>query len=514
MWKDGAPRMPSALQVLAGWGREDLAEAIVRFRSSPTLAVYPCDLAHILGKQFTEKGTAELYSALGIRSTQQVDFLSMILPMVVMSDQSYISKVTFLFSIADFNSSGTINRPEFYIALRSLFKGLSRFFPSALPPSGASLEKATNRVFDKIDEDRSGLVDLEEILVFAYRSKGLRDIMAPFPGQDSRDFEELCTFAGGNSAHEKSRAQNLQLEEQGLRKKLMLTPDPAPQGATKPGPAKKKPRRPCQEPAIITKPRVYVMWSVFNALQTGAQVKCGILLDFIKADKKLTAALERGAGCLRDEGLLFNDESKQGIVSYVKAHLTSASSTQKLKERPADEQISMRALLSMLWTNVPEREINQSLRWCRNFQAIAAIRELLKPTKSAMVDPDYDPERDAVSLQVTEDDVQALFDVIDLDGNGKLSVQELIKIGRLSPEEATQMSSLWDRDRDGLLTPSDFLQIIRSLGEVVNREMKSLYHASLQSSAQGSTARAPPTESQGLVQGVAASIAGASKLQP
>lgn len=61
-------------------------------------------------------------------------------PQRVRIAEEFISRVTFMFSVCDFNSNGSIKRSELFIGLRSLFKGLSRFFPKCKAPTAEELE--------------------------------------------------------------------------------------------------------------------------------------------------------------------------------------------------------------------------------------------------------------------------------------------------------------------------------------------------------------------------------------
>jgi len=496
MWKSGPPRLPQGLQFLVGWSREDLIEVMARFRSFPKLSVQAGDLAYLLGRQLSEQEARDIFASMGAQSHGSLDFLSIVLPLVVMSNQSYISKVTFLFSIADLNASGSINRPEFYIGVRSLFKGMARFCPASAPPCGGGLEKAANAVFDRIDVNQSGLVELEEMLVYAYRSKGLRELVAPFPCQDQRDFEGLIRFARGNPQQERRINQKVDMHAKGLRKQIMLTPDPA---CVAGSPATwltrrtKQRERPWILSAVVTKPRVYVMWWFFNKLKKGSQIQRSGLLELINDPRRLDEVLSHGAAELRPAELIHQSDTmaELKVVSYIKTHLCAASSVQRLKEQAKEEGLSLRALLSTMWLNVPEREINQGLKWCRQFQALAALKELLRPVQSDDVDPFQGPENEALHLNLTEDDVQALFDVIDQDGNGNLSITELVALGNLSGAEAKHLEKVWDRDRSGELSQEELLASIHGRSRELRGSIKGVFAASLLISG-GLVPRAPP----------------------
>merc|ERR1719327_1037390 len=111
-----------------------------------------------------------------------------------MSDQHFISKVSFFFSIYDFNGSGSINRPEFFISMKTMFSGLSRIFADANTPSMIQLEESTVEVFDNMDKDRSGHATLDEVLTWAYRSRPLQHVLSPFTSKSTEMFEEPISF--------------------------------------------------------------------------------------------------------------------------------------------------------------------------------------------------------------------------------------------------------------------------------------------------------------------------------
>jgi len=362
-------------------------------------------------------------------------------------------------------------------------------------PSGGGLEKASHAVFDKIDANQSGLVELEEVLVYAYRSKGLRELVAPFPNQDQRDFEGLIHFAGGNARQERRIGQKVDMHAKGLRKQIMLTPDPT-CAAGSPAtwlPRRRKPReRPWMDFAVVTKQRVYVMWSFFNRLKKGSQVQRSDLLELVIDPRRLDDILSGCAAQFRVAELFHHSDtvSELKVVSYIKTHICAASSVQRLKEHTEEEGLSLHALLSAMWFNVSEREINQGLKWCRQFQALAALKELLKPVESNEVDPFLDPEK-ALRLNLTEDDVQALFDVVDQDGNGNLSITELVALGNLSGAEAKHLEKVWDRDRNGELSQEELLASIQGMNRVLRGSIKGVFTASLLTTG-GRIPRAPP----------------------
>jgi len=186
--------LKSPLASLQGWSREHLLDLTFEFRQLPSMSVTLdkfCQLLHL------NAGTqAEDAFHLCVPKNDCVNFLSVLAPMVVTSNQQYISKASFLFSIFDLNSDGMVNRAEFFIAMRMLVVGTANFYMGAQALDPQSLEKLTNEVFDRIDDDCSGSIDLGEALAFAYRSKALLRLFLPFPPVDTRIFEYLVVFNG------------------------------------------------------------------------------------------------------------------------------------------------------------------------------------------------------------------------------------------------------------------------------------------------------------------------------
>jgi len=143
--------------------------------------------------------------------SDKVEWLAVLAAMILMSNQKYISKVTFLFSLCDFDGSGTINCAELCIGMRYLFLGISRFFKNAMLPPRADVENAAIAAFGKMDADHSSSVTISEVVSFSYMSKNMRMLLSPFPATDDRIFEELIQF-------DRRKASQRGLAEDQLRK--------------------------------------------------------------------------------------------------------------------------------------------------------------------------------------------------------------------------------------------------------------------------------------------------------
>merc|ERR1740123_1500218 len=142
--------------------------------------------------------------------------------MVVTSNQQYISKASFLFSLFDLNSGGTVNRAEFFIAMRMLVVGTANFFVGAQAMDPQSLERLTDEVFNRIDDDQSGSIGLGEALAFAYRSKALMRLLLPFPPVDTRIFENLVIFGDQSTLMQTAVDRATEHETKTVVKKLSM----------------------------------------------------------------------------------------------------------------------------------------------------------------------------------------------------------------------------------------------------------------------------------------------------
>lgn len=478
LWEQGPVQTPEDLKVLTGWRREPLVEAMNQFRGQSSLAVRFATFWRVLN--FRDKNEAlKVWRALHLKDDSTVDFMSVILPMVATSGQEYISRVTFLFSVCDFNGSGTINRSEFYIGMRSMFKGLSRLYPSFAMPSNHDLEQVTDGVFRKIDVDRSGELELEEVITFGYRNKDLRMLMLPFPVSDPRVFEELVNFMGTSSSQTQARGSQMSKADTAFTAKLALTPDRRSSKAFVP----KRPPRPWKEPAVVSKPIAFMLWSVFDCLAVDKTIPREELRAFLENRARMTEVLERSYDELLEEhSVNVEGERKLKLIEGMRGYLTKPRILDSLEHKRDGELISLRGLASLCWPSVPEKDITACVKWGRQFQAYHALRELTKTQQSALTNPDYDPAMHSKDLDINADDVEALFEVLDHDSNGKMTIQELTADGHISLPQADKLMALWDRDRNKELTKGEIKSIIWGMNQVLRRQMKGLFAANNQSS--------------------------------
>jgi hypothetical protein len=365
IWSAGNPELHDCCSSLKGWSREALAEACGDFKSLPTLAVNLHDFWKIL--KFDDREKAEAAFSKLQNTKQRVEWLPVVAAMIVMSDQKYISRVTCLFSICDFNGTGRLNKAELCIGLRLLLLGLSRCFSNVGAPGNRDGDSESIRLFDTIDEDNTGYISIENILSFAYRSKELRLLLSPFPASDRRIFEQPLLISSANRAMRDPSLECLRQQEQHMRGKLQLTPD-APRARRSVRQSMRQERRQWKprRTHIITKQFSWCLYKIFMKLRTQSnEILVQELEDLVGDPYKFKQFVwETCTGNVEDasEPSLSNYEKTE--ADSVRVH---SSRLETLLRRPefsnrlqshqrehGEDSITLRALFCLCFPNVPE----------------------------------------------------------------------------------------------------------------------------------------------------------------
>merc|ERR1719443_1931081 len=138
VWANVTPVPKDAVKCLSGWTRSRLKESFELFKVNGSLTVTAGTFRRILKSPQVSQETFDIFRP----KNGRIDFLTVFGPMVLMSDQHFISKVSFFFSIYDFNGNGGLNLAEFFISMRTMFKGIECLFDGATLPSAKMLEEA------------------------------------------------------------------------------------------------------------------------------------------------------------------------------------------------------------------------------------------------------------------------------------------------------------------------------------------------------------------------------------
>jgi len=481
IWDKGHPQVKESLQSLQNWSREDIQEACAKFKHDSGLAVNLGTFMRVLG--FTDRQKAEAAFNELKNNRDHVEWFAVIAAMLVMSNQKYISKTTFLFSLCDFNSSGHVNVAELCIGMRYLFMGIHRFFANATVPTRDEIEKSTIAVFAKIDTHKTDYISIGEVVAFSYMSKNLRTLLGPFPSSDERIFEDLVTFAFSSKGQKIASTLRLETQEQKMLQELRLAPhagthttvSPSSQRRTQ---ARKMRNRPWHDNSTITKPFAWLMYHLFTELQDAGlrAIPNQVLADAVGDHRRLKTLLQQFS---QKAAAVDVDMNEPGhpltlLLVLMEKHLTDKNFATRLHDHDGDA-VSLHGLFCLMCPQVTEAEIDDGMRWCAAYRAHDVLSELLRYKTSPMVDAAADAPQHTLELNISEDDVLALFEAVDMDGSGEMSMQELCEKGSLPPGEARRLIELWDRSRSGELSKGDILAIVHQVHSSVRQSMKALF---------------------------------------
>lgn len=431
--------------------------------------------------KFEERKEAEAaFNVVKPQKVSQADYMMLIAAMALMSNQRYISKVTFLFSMCDFNSSGSINRAELGIGLRTLFRGISVFFGHANLPSKAQLESSADILFKELDSDGSDVIEIGEVVSYAYRSKDLCMLFSPFAVSDMRIFEELIRFDNCREVKEKAPITVDKEEKKlGLSHKIRLTPDESRGIHTNLAQRQRMERkRPWKDPSVLTNIHGLAILRVFRKLAGDKR-----LIDLGEL-QRVAKVKELGGMCHQVELEITHtlaEEIKNNSQDFrrIMSSLSITLGEDDFRERVmvlSVEDVSLRGFCCLVWPKIKVSEIEGLLKYCEMIHAHDTLNELLRKRQDALTHPSTDSS--ALVLEVEPEDIDAIFRAFDVNGDGELSAEELAREGTFSSQQINQMMQMWDRDKGGTLDTNEMKSILYGMDEMVRRRLKDLFAAS------------------------------------
>lgn len=533
---DGSTKVAhGCLTHLQSWSREDLRHSFENFRSAGGHAVNCRQLGQIL-RISNFHLTKDIFDLLlGPEHTDRglLDFWSVIGPMVVMSGQHYISRVSFLFSIFDMDGDGCLNESEIILAVRSVFFGLARFFPKASLPDVRRLEHLAQEMFQRFDADGSGLVSIGEIVNYAYRSEGLLRLCEPFPSREKQVHEEPVHFIASSASRGHKAHGRLGEPSLSLRRDLRLAPDPSPpqsQGSASSGARSRHYDKPWQRAANrdgLTKAHAWVAWICFRLFadkENPRIIHATELMNLVsrgrvKVFPMINAAVEESRDLAENIASEHDELGADRLVVSVSQAMLAKDFAERLErlsgpgtsgEAGEGGLVSMRSFLCLLWPKASDGAIECCVRWCQSFHAHQVLASLLRQKRASMRQSRFyrnsieDPmamQRAASGRQpvavvdsLSREDLQVLFEALDFDGNGKLSARELCTRGGLSTRDAQKLLRIWDQDADGELTSKELSSVVQAVDPALKQQVKGMFaatkHDVMLPAAQ--TAREPP----------------------
>jgi len=265
---------------------------------------------------------------------------------------------------------------------------------------------------------------------------------------------------------------------------LRLTPDAARSGGRDSVDRKNHARnardRPWRTNSVVTKEYSWLLYKLYSELQDAAShtIPSQVLLVTVENHiefKKRMHRLAEDANSHMDEIGLATSASLGITVIKITQHLTDKHFVSELQHHAGDA-ISLRALFCLCCPSVKEAEVDDGMRWCKMYRAHDVLEELLRYKSSPMVDASFDGcPQETLDLNVDEQDIRELFDAIDMDHTGQISMENLCKGGKLDADEAQRLVALWDRERTGQLSRSDLLAVVHQVHSSVRQQMKAMF---------------------------------------
>lgn len=491
-----------SLTLLQGWSRQDLRCSFDAFTSMGGHAVNSRQFGQLVRiSHFSQ--SKEIFDYLLGPDIERglLDFWSVIGPMVIMSGQHYISRVTFLFSIYDMDGDGSLNLSEVVIAVRSIFRGMSHFFPKASLPERSRLEQLAQEMFERFDKNSSGNVTIEEMVTYAYRSEGLLRLCEPFPAHEKHIYEEPIRF------HHTSKPSKVPAKAAGGSKPSRPRMDPPSHGQTFHADSSRntydKPWQRAHHDGL-TKAHAWVAWISFRTLATKANphlIDGRDLAQLICRGRPrvfplIYAAVEESKGAAdrveqTDElyaSRIVMSVSQALLAKDILERLQQLMETPEVKGASPPGHFQLSKFLALLWPRASETAIQSCLRWCGVFHAHQVLVQLLKEKRASLrqsrlyrgsfaVEAESQSGRRPVALldHLDHADLKILFDALDMDGNGKLSARELCLQGGLSAKEAQRLLRIWDQDTDGELTPMELGGVVQAMDSALKQQVKGMF---------------------------------------
>lgn len=490
----GKPSIQKALAPLVAWKRDDLEKTyrILVYRNCKAMCRKTFgEVMNIPSRELSEAA----WQALGPKKGK-VDSFSLFSAMVAVSNQSFISRVTFLFSIFDLDGNGEINRSEFFLALRSLFVGLCLFFENSVMPSELELEAVTKQVFDQIDYDHSGAIRIGELLAFAYRSPELQVLLdcSPEETTDNRVCEDGIPFL-----EEAVGSSSLLLDEpivgkETVRRNNGFGPKSCSQspgrrnsdGSTvTPRGFLRKPNgkvvhRPWRPPEGLTKSQAWLLWRCYDMIGHHGQVQGsdlqvvlhdpqrvrGIIADAYDSAHKVNSS---GVGTLSSAIITGNKDAAHEASSLsimLHRHLVEKDSKFCLKQLASSASVSLRGFLCVMLPYFSPADIEFCINWCRSFAALDLVHTILAD----------DSDREQHNLQ----EFGILLQVLDLGQTGdgqELSEDVLTRNGVLTSEQAKRFMSFFDKEANGQMNIQHARQSLLHMDTGLQIEFKSAFSA-------------------------------------
>lgn len=142
--------------------------------------------------------------------------------------------------------------------------------------------------------------------------------------------------------------------------------------------------------------------------------------------------------------------------------LSSDEVTSRIRKNP--DKVSLDMLIRAVWPRIKEQDFVTVQRLMRKFSAQLGLSKVFK----AVVD------NERVDLQPEE--LKFLFNEIDVDHDGFISVKEMVKVGNLEKAQALALSEALDRTcEDGLISLEELMSVFTKTDCTVSQSLKAIF---------------------------------------
>mmetsp|Transcript_12001 Transcript_12001/g.21265 ORF Transcript_12001/g.21265 Transcript_12001/m.21265 type:complete len:303 (-) Transcript_12001:96-1004(-) len=290
--------------------------------------------------------------------------------------------------------------------------------------------QAMKALFQKFDEDGDGTIS----------PQGLAHILRKIcKGASARDIAEMVREADKN--------HNRVIEYQEFIECLFLR-----------GPAVQQPKL-----NVISEEACMGLWAVWWALvkqygNSSIPAEAGVAKD------NISKAFRKDSPFVRQSMSHLSDEGEMGIK---KVKLTSRLQDPEVQDYldKAPETVKQDAFVHVVWPKLKSAEKIAVGEQLKRYYAQAKLSRLLKTVMCG----------EGNSLTAAE--IRSMFDEVDVDGNGILSVKELVQAGDLDLEEATSLTTFLDQKQDGMIEFRDVMEVV-GMQSNVRQGLKGMFASS------------------------------------
>lgn len=283
-------------------------------------------------------------------------------------------------------------------------------------------------------------------------------LMAPFHGKDKRLFEDLIPFRAitvDGNVHR--MIENKRSKFEGVCS-VRSPKVPCDALLARRRNARGNIDRPWRKPSSVTQKGAKILWTIFEDIDEDG--------DNVVELSDICAALDPYDGKInqwRDKLGCGNDEHLEGAADMEALHLFHRLSSPEFKDRVQEgsNSVSLQGFTVMCWPRIKVTEVRMVLGWMQKFKAQKVLKDIFRSVYSGTTDPDLHVE-----------DIKYLFECMDIDKDGILSVEEMVKDESLSRNEAEFLIKKLDTNHNGKLTLPETMQVVLgkevALGAVAN----------------------------------------------